>query len=816
MNGPDDERGGSDATGRDAEKSRTDDGAPDGGGDLQPVPEPEPLEGAEGERSTGVPEEGDRPGPGSVWRGDKRERRVAKKVALRNRGAAPVPEQALRNHNGMVNATKLRNGSGRNGLRNRGGLSNGRGPSGNGLVNGGGTGRVNGLVNGVPRARRGLVNGALIDAEGARNGRGMVNGRGIINGESIMRDRSFDVHEPPLPQRRTGGKLIIGGAVAAVVLILLALYLLPLFAERGMSVDGVFQDWEGVRRTADETGDQPNTDIDIRECALRVEGQDVFFYLRTGGRCLAGRDGGVDSVYFFMDTDQDPATGYPVGSAGAESVLIIDGYDGRVSACGLYRFSGDGSRPANDWNSRTASGPARAAVSGGRLEAQAPLKELGARDGGRMNVVAWTRDGRGGEDLSPVFSTERPALRVVWTQTGPESIAPGASAVEMLRLELTSEGGGATISGLRVTVSGVSGGAGVERAALFSAAGIELPGSSSEVPDGRVLLSLQPPLEVPASGAVVLKVCVWISPSAESGRALGTRLTSPADIIASTKAVTVEGEPKRMTYIGGPPTRVWVDGAFSDWAGAAPHPDPAGDVSNPDIDVTDFRTASDGGELFFYIAVGGEMMGGASVPDLKARPSGGGGGPGGPVSLPVLTGQDAFFVFLDTDRNPATGYSGGGVPLGADYMVNVTGQHGTILSRRLHSFEGGEAAGEWRWSAGADIEAASDGSRLEAGLPLSQLGSPSGNLSLFYYSTDWRDRRDTGDRVEHDLGTGRGCSDGGPGRDLPEGAGLPLPPDPTMDPPLHAPEFGELLLPIAGVVALFASIRRIARRGKGL
>ena len=144
-------------------------------------------------------------------------------------------------------------------------------------------------------------------------------------------------------------------------------------------------------------------------------------------------------------------------------------------------------------------------------------------------------------------------------------------------------------------------------------------------------------------------------------------------------------------------------------------------------------------------------------------------------------------------------------------MVNISGRDGRITSRQLHAFTGGTEGGSWSWGPGRDIAAATDASRLEAGVPLAELGSPGGEMGAFYYMTDWKQKRDTGDRIFYDLRTqgGRGAADGGTAAG--EGAG-PLGQAGPEHPPLHAPEFDKILLPLAGMTAVFALVRR-SRKG---
>jgi len=318
---------------------------------------------------------------------------------------------------------------------------------------------------------------------------------------------------------------------------------------------------------------------------------------------------------------------------------------------------------------------------------------------------------------------------------------------------------------------------------------------------------------VPAPGTTVVTVAVWMAPGAQTGKAIGLGIVTAADVAASTRTVSVEGRSLQMTYIGAAvPGRVLIDGAFADWDPYQGHPDPVGDVLDPNIDVTDFKLANDSSSLYFYVKVGGQMMGGVGIPESKLRPSHGPGGPGGgPVTLPVLVGEDSLYVLIDADSSAGTGYSGGGLPIGADYMVNITGQHGRISTQRLHQFTGGADTGSWSWSAGTDVRAAADQTRLEAQISLGGLGFPAGNLTVFYYSTDWKQKRDTGGQIAYDLRSQGGRSLNGEGTD---GAapGPPAGPDGRDGPALHAPEFQDVLLPLAGMTAAFVILRRARKR----
>jgi hypothetical protein len=373
-------------------------------------------------------------------------------------------------------------------------------------------------------------------------------------------------------------------------------------------------------------------------------------------------------------------------------------------------------------------------------------------------------------------------------------------------MELSSTRGAPSVSSLRLWVNDGTTPADIGKLSLLTASGSELSVTIGTVNGGSILFSLHSPLKVTGDEAVVLTVQMSVPSDARSGRAMGLYLSSPSDIGASTRAVTLVGGARQLTYIGAASGNIEIDGAFSDWNAVAPHADPKGDVADPAIDLTDFRVTNDTGSMYFLAQVDGAMMGGSGIPEGKLRPSGTGGGGGGPVQLPVLAGEDSFYLFIDTDGRADTGYSGGGVPLGADYMVLVTGQYGRVIESQLHSFAGGTDRSRWSWNAGTDVSAATDLTRMEFQVPLGALGGPKGNVSLFYYTTDWKALRDSGARLTYDLRAP------GPGRALPPGylppeGGLPFGGDnDTKD--LGVPEFRDAVVPLAGVTALFLALRR--------
>jgi hypothetical protein len=83
---------------------------------------------------------------------------------------------------------------------------------------------------------------------------------------------------------------------------------------------------------------------------------------------------------------------------------------------------------------------------------------------------------------------------------------------------------------------------------------------------------------------------------------------------------------------------VQIDGRFDEWRGVPGMADPEGDVPsylqyNPDTDLLEFKVASDERYLYFYTRVAGRHGNTAAGKD-----------------------RYYFYVYIDADRNPATGY----------------------------------------------------------------------------------------------------------------------------------------------------------------
>ena len=137
-----------------------------------------------------------------------------------------------------------------------------------------------------------------------------------------------------------------------------------------------------------------------------------------------------------------------------------------------------------------------------------------------------------------------------------------------------------------------------------------------------------------------------------------------------------------------------VDGSFGEWSGVSYAADAVGTTS-PNLDIRSVRVAESGSFLYLGVTVRGAAFGDPS-------------------------GYDSLYAFLDADGDRGTGYDLGG--FGADYMARFSGSGGAVEESRLMRF-GEPSSANWHGWAGVPVavEAAANGSNVEAGVPLSAL-----------------------------------------------------------------------------------------------
>src|SRR3989441_4194362 len=331
-----------------------------------------------------------------------------------------------------------------NGLRGRtNGLTNGLGRT-NGLTNG--LGHTNGLTNGLGRTN-GLTNGL-----GRTNG--LTNGLGRTNGLAAGRATGFRSASLRGMMRTAGWKLYV------IPLVVVLLLLMPLFfvapyngPQSPIQIDGQFNDWTGVATEAMASGGVLNPNVDIVRFGVVPNLGPIAFFVEVAGSALTGggpSPGTMDTVRIFIDIDGSASTGYRIDGLGADRMIEVSGYAGRVQSSTLWEF--DANRNQRDWNGWIKGTATPAAASGSRIEAEAQwLADVPTSVPvvATVHTVSWDKQvDRGDFPVSPGFGT----LSIVSDPQVPDVIA--GNDVPLLRLTLMAHGQAIALDALQVEMAG--------------------------------------------------------------------------------------------------------------------------------------------------------------------------------------------------------------------------------------------------------------------------------------------------------------------------------------------------------------------------
>jgi hypothetical protein len=601
----------------------------------------------------------------------------------------------------------------------------------NGLTNGL-RGRTNGLTNGLGHTN-GLTNGLRGRTNGLTNGLGRTNG--LTNGLGRAAQKRGFLGRPSAPRWL---RVLLPVAVIVLLLLLpLALFWTGPSPTYPIQIDGQFADWSGVPKIAAPPPPRLNPDIDITRVAVRDNVDYTAFYVEVAGDPLAGGPAPqrvTNTFYAFIDADGSAATGYRVQGLGADRMIRVDTWGGAPVAASLFEF--DGTRSVQDWNGWVRVGPVASAGSGDRLEFEARQIDLGMSSS-RTEVAFASRGWNGESDAADVLVTKASPFLLVAQDTAAPQIVRAAGDV-LARFSFTAVGGPMTVTALNVSFQGTFGSSSLSGVDLLDPAGTLLsqqaPGAFVHFPLGSYV--------VPANATQTLTLHATVLNG--DGSTVGAFVAAPEDVQVAAGGVGMvspSAGPESLAYVGGVPAGVRVDGGFADWLNVTS--DPAADVQpiwDSDIDLSAYSFQGSGGSAYFTARVVGHALNGTLVPALNPAytPPGNGSSNGtvGPRPPPV-NGTDALLFYLDEDGSTATGYRVGG--MGADYLVEITGKGGAILSSVALRFNG-SGAWDWSWSPLGTAAAAKDGSRVEASLA----GVPITNLSrAFFEARGWNQAVDS-------------------------------------------------------------------------
>jgi hypothetical protein len=139
-----------------------------------------------------------------------------------------------------------------------------------------------------------------------------------------------------------------------------------------------------------------------------------------------------------------------------------------------------------------------------------------------------------------------------------------------------------------------------------------------------------------------------------------------------------------------------VDAEFSDWGGVTMQKD-ALNGAPASSQITSYTVKVQGNEVFLYMKTNGKMFPGTSTTPSYA------------------------LIFIDTDRDDATGYKVGG--LGAERMLVVKGYEGSVQQTKIYTFDPSAKSLDWGgFKETGTFKAKASGSELELCKDLNFLG----------------------------------------------------------------------------------------------
>ncbi|MDC0243433.1 VCBS repeat-containing protein, partial [Marine Group III euryarchaeote] len=202
-----------------------------------------------------------------------------------------------------------------------------------------------------------------------------------------------------------------------------------------------------------------------------------------------------------------------------------------------------------------------------------------------------------------------------------------------------------------------------------------------------------------------------------------------------------------------------VDGYFEDWSQIQKYQDSdwneyqegPEEVLNQNVDLSEYASVRRGPETFFYMSVNADILSGITIPHDEPKHKNSVYTPNSneidiisPISdnkatEPVLKGEDTVYIFLD---------SNGDVPYGfkvndsfyANQLIEITGQHGLVISSQLYDYSSEEDFSLWSWEYSQDVDSASHGRELEV-----MATGISDSFKVYYHLMSWDDSNDYSD-----------------------------------------------------------------------
>jgi hypothetical protein len=277
--------------------------------------------------------------------------------------------------------------------------------------------------------------------------------------------------------------------------------------------------------------------------------------------------------------------------------------------------------------------------------------------------------------------------------------------------------------------------------------------------NGFLTFELNLPIILHIEEKISILVLIDLSSDIEINSCLGLKLK---EINAINTTITIINQEQKLAYLGEIPDIVTIDGAFGDWQKndekIVSYDKDDRKVPNPNLDVQEFALASDNNKFDFYFRVDGELLTAVSLP-INIKPI------KNYFEYPQLTtendkndfttqnisqipkeliAKDMLYLYIDIDQNIYTGYRAKWLPIGADFMLEITGKNGEILEHSLYQYSiekilNCNSFGPWEFI--DTIPAAKDRTQLETSIYFEMLELDieleTTEINIFYLLSNW-------------------------------------------------------------------------------
>ncbi len=512
-------------------------------------------------------------------------------------------------------------------------------------------------------------------------------------------------------------KETIGIVVLFLIGIVAAAFILAVPPEDRMRMDGEFDDWDDANRVSDDTMDVDKAGIDIVSTAIKSENSHLYFLIEVRGTIFPSGEGG-QMAHIFIDSNGNQ-DGYSIMGIYADYMVEVYGENGKVRSSSYFKFMpmDNSSRSQMNWNNWTYLGGVEAAAEGDMLEVGMPY-----HNGDDAKVLFHMSDTEGNQDTSWILPIKSGADHVpIMVESGP-TLPVGSNLTEgehtLLEITLESVRGSSTVESISIAHKGNALDEDIGTLTLVSAG---TPIAFSSIVNGTATFDLN---KFEFMDRTTLYVDVEVMASG-SERVLDLAL----DKVRSSAATTTYDVENGAWYLIGPSQYYRIDGLFAEWNDTGL--DPVGDAP-ADIDIDGYKAARTDFSTYFYLSVDGEMAAGTQVPLRSPVVVPGAVGSQDQRPLPVMTGEDAVYIFLEVQ--PAVfGYHPAGFPVTANRMVRIAGIDGEVTTTEYFSFAGTDPL-DWAWDEiHTPVNAAVNGDSMESSLNMDLQ-----EFQAYFHIVDWR------------------------------------------------------------------------------